>query len=205
MEIESKKQIIDYYSKLVEKYDNDKRSLGRDRDDSSQHRRFGFFTDIMKNDPDSSVLDVGCGLGHLCDFLRAQGWTGKYTGIDITPKMAACAKKRLPNEIILNIDLLYDKFEEKFDYVACIAALQHKPMFDSNPFDYLKEMVGKLFSLTNKVFVFDVFSNRGDFFEEDHLYVEPAELLNYCYSLTNFLSLKNDYKPYQIMMFLHKQ
>lgn len=204
MEIGSKKQIIDYYSGLVEKHGVNKKSLGRDRDASSQHTRFGFFADVIKNDPNSSILDVGCGLGHLCDFLRTQGWTGKYTGVDITYKMCECAKKRLPDEVILNVDILDDEFEEKFDYVACIATVQHKPIFDSDPVDYLKEMIKKLYSLTNKVLVFDVFSNRGDFFEEDHLYVEPAELLAYCYSLTKFLSLKNDYKPYQIMMFLHK-
>ena len=204
MNKKSKNQIVDYYSRLVGKYGDDKKSLGRDKDNSLQARKFGFFEDIIKNDPNSSVLDIGCGLGHLCDFLRLRGWKGKYYGIDITSLMVQCAKKRLPNETFQCLDILTDRFEQKFDYVASIATLQHKPMYDEDPLVYLKEMIGKAYSLSNKALVFDVFSDRGDFFEKDHLYVQPAELLKYCYSLTSVLTLKNDYKSYQIMMFLYK-
>ena len=35
---------------------------------------------------DDSILDVGCGVAHLHRYLKNQGWTGKYLGIDPNKK-----------------------------------------------------------------------------------------------------------------------
>jgi hypothetical protein len=37
------------------------------------------------------------------------------------------------------------------------------------------------------------------------LYVDPAHLLNYCYSLSSRLAFKNDFRPYEIMVYLYKE
>ena len=38
---------------------------------------------IKDND---SVLDIGCGVAHLHTYLKTQGWTGKYLGVDPNKK-----------------------------------------------------------------------------------------------------------------------
>jgi SAM-dependent methyltransferase len=43
-----------------------------------------------------SVCDLGCGYGGYLDHLLAQGWTGDYVGIDLTPGMVEAARARHP-------------------------------------------------------------------------------------------------------------
>jgi SAM-dependent methyltransferase len=38
-------------------------------------------------------LDLGCAAGNLLAGLRCHAWTGQYTGVDISPKAIAVAKK----------------------------------------------------------------------------------------------------------------
>ena len=43
-----------------------------------------------------SILDVGCGVGHLVDYLVVQGFQGRYLGLDALPEMVAIARSRHP-------------------------------------------------------------------------------------------------------------
>lgn len=165
--------------------------------------RFALLTAIEGIPSHSSVLDVGCGLGHLCDYLRAQGWRGSYTGVDINPDMVAAGKDRLPEDNLVCADILDGGFTGAFDYVFCGATVQHKPKF-GDPVEYLDQMVEAMFRMTRKGLAFDVFSNRVDFKDPITLYVDPAHLLNFCYSLSSRLAFKNDFRPYEIMVYLYK-
>src|SRR5258708_1440932 len=49
---------------------------------------------IQSND---SILDVGCGYGHLVGLLPMP-WTGQYLGIDISPDLIEIAKKHWPKQ-----------------------------------------------------------------------------------------------------------
>jgi SAM-dependent methyltransferase len=44
-------------------------------------------------EPDSGILDLGCGAGNLRAALRTRGWNGHYVGIDVSEKAIEIAKK----------------------------------------------------------------------------------------------------------------
>ena len=44
-------------------------------------------------DSSTRLLDVGCGSGTFLRELRAAGWTGQYTGLDISPRAIQDAKR----------------------------------------------------------------------------------------------------------------
>lgn len=193
-----------YYGRLLNEHGISRKALGLGLEDGVQQRqKFILASKVCEVSTDASILDIGTGLGHLCDFFREHGWLGNFTGIDINLNMVEAARKRLPNDTFLCTDILCDDYSELHDHVFCISAVQHKPVYE-NPHIYLKKMVTKMFDLARKSLVFDVFSDRGDYYEEDNLYISPNELLDLCYRLTNKLVLRNDFKPFQIMMILFK-
>ncbi len=57
--------------------------------------RFKTKFDIGKLD-DTRILDVGCGFGHMLDYLKAWDIRAQYTGIDIFPPFIEIAKQRHP-------------------------------------------------------------------------------------------------------------
>lgn len=64
---------------------------------SSRNVQRGFFERATAAiAPHGRVLDVGCGLGHLLDFLDDRGFAvGAYTGVDVSPSMVEEASARL--------------------------------------------------------------------------------------------------------------
>lgn len=62
---------------------------------ASQQRRFEVLAEIGALDG-AALLDVGCGCGDLLHWLRARGWRGEYTGIDISDAMLGRARAAAP-------------------------------------------------------------------------------------------------------------
>lgn len=202
MDKESRELIGNFYSERLNKYGDSPEALAYKSADL-QTKRFILMASVEPISRNSSVIDVGCGLGHFCEFLRKYGWKGKYTGIDIEMNLLNAAKKRLPNDNFVCADILTDNFSEKHDYVFCGATIQQKPK-NSDGYDYIKQMVAKMFTLINRALVFDVFSSRVDYKNDSNLYVDPLDLLSFCYTLTNRIVLRNDARPYEIMAYLYK-
>jgi SAM-dependent methyltransferase len=62
------------------------------KDAESQHLRHRQFLRLLGDDPDASVLDVGCGYGDFLPFLRAAGHRGRYIGCDVAAPMVEAAR-----------------------------------------------------------------------------------------------------------------
>ena len=74
------------------------------------------------------VLDVACGTGVLIpDYLKRR--VASVTGIDISPKMAAIARAKFPQQevTILCGDVEKEKFEKRFDCIVVYNAFPHFP------------------------------------------------------------------------------
>ncbi|MFA5147162.1 MAG: class I SAM-dependent methyltransferase [Candidatus Omnitrophota bacterium] len=203
MDEKSKREMNTYYSGRLKEYGPTKEALVY-RSDRQQTDRYALLADIEPMAKESSLLDVGCGLGFLCDYLRSYGWKGKYTGIDINPDMIKASQKRLPKDNFLCKDILTERFDEQYDYVFCAATVQLRPT-NGDPVEYMQAMVKKMFSLTRGALAFDVFSGRVDYQDKDKLYVDPARLLDFCYTLTRRVVLRNDTRPYELMMYLYRK
>src|SRR5690348_4633106 len=91
----------------------------------SQFLRFRVLTEVGVLSG-ASVLDVGCGLGDLCGWLRANSCDARYTGIDIAPAMIEAARRRFPDARFEVRDLLSDVPNGSFDYVLSSGMFTHR-------------------------------------------------------------------------------
>lgn len=117
--------------------------------------------------------------------------------------MVSAGKERLPHEEFASVDVMTDEFYGEFDYVICGATLEHRPKFE-DPSKYVKVILTKMFKLSWKALTFDIFSSRIDYKDDEKLYFEPDHLLNFCYTLTNRVVLRNDYRPFELVFCLFK-
>jgi len=80
--------------------------------------------------PGSRVLDVGCGTGHYCGRLAADGYLA--TGLDLDPKMIEVAQARYPRAAFRQLDMRdLARLSPGFGAAFCIGnTLAHLPRAD---------------------------------------------------------------------------
>ncbi len=76
-----------------------------------------------------SVLDVGCGLGHLYEYVTKLRPDIEYLGLDQSADILERARARYPSAKFKRGNI-YDMNLPKFDTVACLDVLHHQPALD---------------------------------------------------------------------------
>lgn len=96
-----------------------------------------------------TILDVGCGAGHLVEVLHQTGKTVEYIGVDLSSGLLAEAKKFFGSQYNnvscqwLEGDMDYLEFaDESFDIICVIASIHHLPSSRAR-----MKVVHKLYSL----------------------------------------------------------
>lgn len=185
------------YTKSSQAYPNDYRGV-KWENALSQQIRFKILTQISPLIYNSSVLDVGCGLGHLVDYLNAQNFTGHYKGIDLCNQMIILAKKKYPhlefeNNTIENIP------EKSVDFVLASG------IFAFVDYTQLQYIIALLFSRANKGVAFNCLSlyTPEQKKEPELFYPNPSDVFDLCKKLTPYVNLRHDYLVNDFTIYLY--
>ena len=85
-------QVAAYYASKLLAHGSTPQGVDWNGADSHETRHRQFLR-LLDQSPDGSVIDLGCGFGDFCRFLRAAGHRGRFTGYDIAPGMIARARE----------------------------------------------------------------------------------------------------------------
>lgn len=148
----------------------------------------------------SSVLDVGCGQGDLYAFLYARGFSGQYTGVDLSPELITSARECFPAANFILGDVLQADLDAH-DFVLASGLFDYRTSDSSTR---LRATLRRMFDLARLGVAWNMFAvalpDRSD------LYHEPlGDLLAFCDELTPHLTLRRDYDPCHFTMYLYKR
>lgn len=178
-------------------------------DTPSQHRRFQILREVS---PElGSVVDLGCGLGHFDDYLRAAGFAGQYLGLDFVQEFVDHGNQKNKNNSLTTFrqcNLFTDEFPEGYDtFVVC--GVFNNVMPDNAGF--LRRVIQKSFSAARRQVAFNVMSTHVDFQAPDLYYTDPCEVFDFCKrELTRRVTLRHDYlvrddrPPFEYTVYLYK-
>ena len=128
---------------------------GGDFGDFSKPQRANIIDWIMQlQDDHESMLDVSSFHGHYIEALRARGYRRRYTGIDITPKFIATARRRMPGEDFRLGDARRLQFaEDAFDLVLATGVLMYLP--------HPRRTLRDIFRIARKYVIVNVYGTHG--------------------------------------------
>jgi len=155
----------------------------------------------------ASVLDVGCGLAHFDDFLRDNGYTGSYTGIDLSPLLIREAHARRPGLDLRVHDLLAEPLADRsFDCVIASGVFSARLDTPVEEFEeYAFRMVKAMYRLSRRGTLFNMLTTYVAF-EAPHLYYgDPSEWLRRSAGLSRFLRLQHDAQSYFFALGIYRQ
>ncbi|MGY4237958.1 SAM-dependent methyltransferase [Bradyrhizobium sp. USDA 4449] len=188
-----------YYASKLEIHGATARGVDWNGPESHQLRHRQFLR-LIENDPDGSIIDLGCGFGDFLGFLRSSGHRGTFTGYDIAPDMIEAARS------------LHGEGEDRRWRVGAVPVEATDFAIASGVFnvkgtvsaeiwlDYVHQTMDVLAGAGRKGFGFNVLSLSSD---EDRrrpnlYYADPSLMLSYCLSrYGRSVALLQDYGLYE--------
>jgi cyclopropane fatty-acyl-phospholipid synthase-like methyltransferase len=107
-----------FYEDLYARHGNSPRSLAY-RDRETQYERFERLCRLFERERESfTIHEVGCGLGHLGEFLERRYPEAVYSGSDISPKFVEHCRNRFPDREFHLRDVSAGPVDERYDFLA---------------------------------------------------------------------------------------
>ena len=201
-------KIVEHYENCLEKFGDN--HLGVDWPDQiDADIRYKVMLGIMNDENQPvSLLDFGCGAGHLLEFIKSKKISNiKYTGLDISSRYISLCKEKFPDTKFICLDILEDSDKvPKFDYIVMNGVFTEKRELSFDEMlSYFKRIVEILFKKANIGLAFNMMSKHVDW-ERDDLFHLPLDLL--AEFLTKQVSrhfvIRNDYGLYEYTVYLFK-
>lgn len=151
-------------------------------DTASQHLRHRQFLRLLRDDPDASVLDVGCGYGDFLPFLRASGHRGRYIGCDVAAPMVEAAR-RLHGESPDHGFIVGDAATQAADYAIGSGILNViRGVSPSAWAEHVQATIARLHDAGRRGFGFNMLSldSDPDRRRADLHYASPARMFEDC-------------------------
>ena len=175
----------------------------------SQFKRFKILLAIAEEI--GSIVDIGCGLGDLLEFLLDKEYTGKYLGLDFVDEFIEFSNEKykdITNAKFMKFDFTKDDLPNTYDYIVLSTVFNNKRENDE---DFMFSTIGKMFKACRKGIAFNAMSTYVDYRDEHLYYSDPLKIFDYCKrNLSRQIVLRHDYLvkedsiPFEYTMYLYK-
>jgi cyclopropane fatty-acyl-phospholipid synthase-like methyltransferase len=193
-------RIGDYYAQLVAKHGSAPRSCDYGRA-ASQRRKFAAVAAVMPLQG-CRVLDVGCGLGDFADYLDEHAENAAYVGVDIAPSMLEMARKLRPHLDLRLCDILSETPGTRFDLVTANGIFY---LLGPNAQASMEKLIARMFELTDQAVAFTSLSTWAEKNDPDEFYADPLRTLEYCRTISPWVTLRHDYLQHDFTIYMYKQ
>ena len=151
------------------------------------------------------VLDYGCGLGYMYQYLHEAGCEIEYVGIDILPEFIEACREKYPGANFRHIDA-EENVDGIYDVVFSSGVFNLSTHSDAAKSKaYALDRVEKLFNAAQEVLVCDFLSNFVDFQQVDSQHFSVGEITEFCVSkLGRRFQLRHDLLPYEFTLIAWK-
>jgi SAM-dependent methyltransferase len=176
--------IISHYESCLAKYGDS--HLGVDwPNENDALTRYQVMLDVIRHSGNSnpenrvSLLDFGCGAGHLLEYLQRSGRDDiRYIGLDMSPMFVdLCRKKFTTSEFYCDDILESSTSIPSVDYVVMNGVFTEKRSLTFNEmFEYFRDVLRRVYPLASKGMAFNVMSKHVDW-ERDDLFHVPFDML----------------------------
>jgi SAM-dependent methyltransferase len=160
----------------------------------SQHKRFEVLAKNVALEG-LSLLDVGCGLGDLCLFLKRRKVAVRYTGLDLLEKMVAEARRRCPggNFLVGNLFDPQDNTVQGTWDVSFASGVFNLNLGNNESF--VASAIPRMMQHSRRKVVFNMLHQRQQFEAHRYYYSHPDAILRMLEPTGWDIRILDDYLP----------
>lgn len=149
--------------------------------------------------PGLSILDYGCGLGYLFDYLQENDKSVHYTGMDMLPEFVDVCRQKHGNRAEFQLIEAEQTLEGHFDLVFASGVFNIRSHADDRlSREYATERLKQLFAAANVALVCDFLSPYVDYKQGDSQHFDTGFIAEFCaHELSRRFIIRHDLLPYE--------
>jgi SAM-dependent methyltransferase len=149
--------------------------------------------------PGRSVLDYGCGLGYLFDYLQEQGASVRYAGMDMMPEFIDVCRQKHGDKAEFQLIEAEQPLERRFDLVFASGVFNIRSHADDGlSRAYATARLKQLFDAADVALVCDFLSPYVDFKQGDSQHFDTGFIAEFCArELSRRFVIRHDLLPYE--------
>lgn len=197
--------IKNQYTSQFEKFGDSPKSIFTPK--GRNNIRYSVIQDYVKLNDELSILDYGCGLGFLCDYLKVNLPNLEYYGSDFVEEFISHCQKKFThiNSHFFLVDPLAH-FYRKFDIVYASGVFNLKSSLkEKKSKQYAFDKIKELFNASNKILICDFASEYVDFKQDEAQHFSIQEVADFCVkNLSRKFLIRHDKLPYEFTLVVWK-
>jgi len=151
-----------------------------------------------------TILDYGCGLAHLHDYLIARGHRVAYIGADIVPEFVEASGQKCPGSSFLLVKGDGDVGIE-VDHVVVSGTFNIIEGDRQVHWGAVRGALVRLFKQCRLSLAVNFMTDQVDFQQDEAFHVSPAEVVEFVRrSLSRRYTLDHSYMPYEFTVIAYK-
>lgn len=205
----SYRRIVAHYEACLDRHGDS--HLGVDWPDAGDaDTRYAVMLGVIREPPGTpvSLLDFGCGAGHLLDYIRRNGRREiDYRGLDISDKFIALCRDKFPGTAFAAADILErPDAAEVADYLIMNGVFTEKrDLTQDEMLRYMQDTLSAAWPLARKGLAFNVMSKQVEWEREDLFHLSFDALGGFLSGrMTRHIVLRQDYGLYEYTAYLYR-
>jgi len=201
-----RKVILGFFDKALAEHKNGYKAVSYGSLES-QRSRFEALCRVVDLDG-KSILDVGCGLGDLLDFICLEriGAISSYMGIDLNQNMIAGASERFslsPLAEFSTCDLVQNPMHQEFDYVMESGIFNIRT---PNHLEYVYDTLVAMYKACKCGVAANFLSKLSPFTRDaNSYYFSPTALFDFAIrELSPLVTLRHDYRLNDFTIYVYR-
>ena len=192
------------------KYGDSYRGVGYTKSPEEAEERYRLMLDVVReHDRTLTLLDLGCGLGHLLDVIQADLAYRhlRYVGLDISAAYLAAAKARHPAHDFIGLDVLQAGHRlPVFDYVVLNGVFNYRgPIAYTQMLRYWEQMVEAAYRHCRLGIAFNVMSTLVDWERDDLFHLPFDTMANFVHGhLSRHFIVRHDYRAFEYTTYVYR-
>lgn len=153
------------------------------------------------------VLDLGCGLGHLYEYIRKHRMNIRYSGLDISDVFIRKCKSKFSEVEFICKDILKESDLKTYDFIIMNGVFTEKlDLSYEDMWSFFVKMVEKAYSFCDKGIAFNLMSKDVDWGRDDLFHVSLSRISSWLTgNLTRNFVIRYDYGLYEYTVYVMKE
>ncbi len=201
--------LIEFFNRLLVSEGFSARAVAW-RDEDFQRFRFASVAPVFEHERGGfSVYDVGCGLGHMYEFLAEHYPLASYTGCDINPRMVAGAKAR--NQALATRveqrDIVASPPSATADYVVASGSFNLRmTSSDADWWQIVRSVLRAMYAIARKGIAANFLTTLVDWQRPVAYHQDPARALEFAQAeLSRYAEIRHSYYPWEFALLVYRE